>query len=64
MFNYFKLKLKFYLSQELFDKINGVVRKTQPEEPEEEVDERKRGYNSCFNPKFQAAKERRRNSEY
>ena len=50
-------------SQELFDKINGVV-KTQPEEPEEEVDERKRGYNSCFNPKFQATKERRRNSEY
>ncbi|CBY42457.1 unnamed protein product [Oikopleura dioica] len=50
-------------TQELFDKINGVV-KTQPEEPEEEVDERKRGYNSCFNPKFQATKERRRNSEY
>jgi len=50
-------------TQELFDKINGVVKKA-PEEPEEEVDERKRGYNSCFNPKFQAAKERRRNSEY
>ena len=37
-------------SQQLMDKINGVVQKV--EVVEEEQDERKRTYNNAFNPKL------------
>jgi len=49
---------KIIFSQELMDKVNGVVRE-KPAEVVEESDERKRTYNSAFNPKLNRLSDKR-----